>query len=79
MNIYSIKNPKAGKDEKVHYPEVGTLILRDNDENGVLFLHFLDKEFAVFRKEPRGIIGEEDGIEEKAPPPIRKAWNGKRQ
>lgn len=45
--IYNVKKVKEGPDGKKHYQEVGKLILRESG-NGVIFLHFLDGEFAVF-------------------------------
>ncbi len=45
--IYNVKKVKEGADGKKHYQEVGKLILRDSG-SGVIYLHFLDGEFAVF-------------------------------
>jgi len=44
---------KAKKNgEKTYYQEVGKIVLRESG-SGVLFLHFMDGEFAVFPKEPK--------------------------
>ena len=39
--------------DKTFYQEVGKLLIRETGKNGVLFLHFLDGEFAVFMQEPK--------------------------
>ena len=43
------------------YQEVGKLLFRESGKNGVLFLHFLDGEFAVFAQEPRDSAQESGG------------------
>jgi hypothetical protein len=49
---YTIKKAKKQGD-KTFYQEVGKLLIRESGKNGVLFLHFLDGEFAVFVQEPK--------------------------
>ena len=49
---YVIKRAKKQGD-RTYYQEVGKLLIREGGKNGVLFLHFLDGEFAVFAKEPK--------------------------
>ena len=48
---YTVKKAKKQGD-KTFYQEVGKLLIREGAKNGVLFLHFLDSEYAVFAKEP---------------------------
>ena len=38
--------------DKTYYQEVGKIVLRESG-SGVLFLHFMDGEFAVFPKDPK--------------------------
>ncbi len=49
---YTVKKAKK-QGEKTYYQEVGKLIIREGGKNGVLFLHWLDGEFAVFAKEAK--------------------------
>ena len=49
---YTVKKAKKLGD-KTFYQEVGKLLIREGAKNGVLFLHFLDGEYAVFAKEPK--------------------------
>jgi hypothetical protein len=49
---YTVKKAKK-VGEKAFYQEVGKLLMREGGKNGVLFLHHLDGEFAVFLQEPR--------------------------
>jgi len=49
---YTVKKAKKLGDKTV-YQEVGKLLIREGAKNGVLFLHFLDGEYAVFAKEPK--------------------------
>jgi hypothetical protein len=49
---YTVKKAKKQGD-KTFYQEVGKLLIREGAKNGVLFLHFLDGEYAVFAKEPK--------------------------
>jgi len=49
---YTVKKAKK-QGEKTFYQEVGKLLIRESGKNGVLFLHHLDGEFAVFLQEPR--------------------------
>ena len=57
---YTVKKTKKQGD-KTFYQEVGKLLLRESGKNGVLFLHFLDGEFAVFAQEPRESTQESGG------------------
>ena len=51
---------KAKKNgEKTYYQEVGKIVLRESG-SGVLFLHFMDGEFAVFPKDPKPAASEAD-------------------
>jgi hypothetical protein len=43
--------------EKTFYQEIGKLLIREGGKNGVLFLHHLDGECAVFLQEPRDAEG----------------------
>jgi hypothetical protein len=54
---YRVTKVKTDKQGKKHYAEIGKLVLRENG-NGVLFLHLLDGEYAVFPKKK----GEPDEI-----------------
>jgi hypothetical protein len=49
---YTVKKAKKQGD-KTFYQEVGKLLIREGAKNGVLFLHFLDGEYAIFAKEPK--------------------------
>ncbi len=57
---YTVKKVKKQGD-KTYYQEVGKLILRESGKNGVLFLHWLDGEFAVFLQEPKDAKPEQSG------------------
>ena len=45
--------------DKTYYQEVGKIVLRESG-SGVLFLHFMDGEFAVFPKDPKPAASEAD-------------------
>ncbi len=50
---YTVKKAKKNQGDKTFYQEIGKLLIRESGKNGVLFLHFLDGEFAVFVQEPK--------------------------
>lgn len=57
MQMYTIKKEKLvekeGEEPRKYYHEIGTLLIRDGGQNGALWLHHLDGEFALFLKEPK--------------------------
>jgi len=50
MKTYSVQRSKTDKSGKKQDSEIGMAIIRDSQKNGVLFLHWLDGEFAVFER-----------------------------
>jgi len=62
--LYAVRKAKKGKAEAdTFWADVGTLLVRDSGQNGVLFLNHLDGEFAVFlkdaeRKKETGAVAE---------------------
>jgi hypothetical protein len=55
---YTVKKVKM-QGEKKYYQEVGKVLIRESGENGVLFLHFLDGEFALFAQEEKAKAAKE--------------------
>ena len=64
---FVVKKVKPGKGEsaKPFYMEVGRLVIREGDkgQNGTLYLHFLDGDFAVFPAEKREKADDEAAAE----------------
>ncbi len=47
------KDQGDGKPPRKFFNQVGKVVLHDSGKTGVLFLHMLDGEFALFRQDPK--------------------------
>lgn len=61
MTTFDVKKVKTDKAGKKHFQAIGTALVRPDGRAGVLWLNWLDGEFALFKrtaKDDAGSVGE---------------------
>jgi hypothetical protein len=50
MTTFNVKKVKTDKAGNQHYQAIGTVLFRSDGKTGVLWLNWLDGEFALFKQ-----------------------------